>query len=41
MDYHDGRFANLMDVVSHYDRFKSLHLTDQEKNDLAEYLKSL
>jgi hypothetical protein len=28
-------------VVNHYDRFKSLHLTDQEKNDLIEYLKSL
>ena len=39
--YHDGRFASLMDVVNHYDSFKSLHLTDQEKNDLVEYLKSL
>jgi cytochrome c peroxidase len=39
--YHDGRFASLMDVVNHYDRFKSLHLTDQEKKDLVEYLKSL
>jgi hypothetical protein len=39
--YHDGRFASLMDVVNHYDSFKSLHLTDQEKRDLVEYLKSL
>jgi hypothetical protein len=39
--YHDGRFATLMDVVNHYDSFKSLHLTDQEKKDLVEYLKSL
>jgi hypothetical protein len=36
--YHDGRFANL---INHYDSFKSLHLTDQEKKDLVEYLKSL
>ena len=39
--YHDGRFASLMDVVNHYDSFKSLHLTDHEKKDLVEYLKSL
>jgi len=39
--YHDGRFATLLDVVNHYDTLKSLHLTDQEKNDLMEYLKSL
>ncbi len=39
--YHDGRFATLMDVVNHYDDFKSLHLTDQQKKDLVEYLKSL
>jgi hypothetical protein len=39
--YHDGRFATLMDVVNHYDSFKSLHLTDEEKKDLIEYLKSL
>ena len=39
--YHDGRFATLMDVVNHYDTFNSLHLTDQEKKDLVEYLKSL
>ena len=39
--YHDGRFATLPDVVNHYDIFKSLHLSDQEKHDLVEYLKSL
>jgi hypothetical protein len=39
--YHDGRFATLMDVVNHYDTVKSLHLTDQQKQDLVEYLKSL
>jgi hypothetical protein len=39
--YHDGRFASLRDVVEHYDRFFGLHLTDQEKLDLIEYLKSL
>ena len=39
--YHDGRFKTLMDVVTHYDKHLSLGLTDQEKNDLIEYLKSL
>jgi hypothetical protein len=39
--YHDGRFVTLLDVVNHYDSFKSLHLSDQDKNDLVEYLKSL
>lgn len=39
--YHDGRFASLLDVVNHYNNFKRLNLTDQEKNDLVEYLKSL
>ena len=39
--YHDGRFATLLDVVNHYNNFKQLKLTDQEKNDLVEYLKSL
>ncbi len=39
--YHDGRFATLMDVVNHYDTFKKLGLTEAEKNDLVEYLKSL
>lgn len=39
--YHDGRFATLMDVVNHYDSFKGLHLTQQQRQDLVEYLKSL
>jgi|SoiMethySBSTD1v2_1073268.scaffolds.fasta_scaffold07591_9 mono/diheme cytochrome c family protein len=39
--YHDGRFATLRDVVSHYDNFFGLGLSSQEKNDLVEFLKSL
>ena len=39
--YHDGRFKTLLDVVNHYNTCKSLGLTDQEKHDLVEYLKSL
>jgi hypothetical protein len=39
--YHDGRFATLLDVVNHYDTLFSLNLTDGEKSDLVEYLKSL
>jgi hypothetical protein len=39
--YHDGRFATLLDVVNHYNRFFGLGLMDGEKRDLAEYLKSL
>lgn len=39
--FHDGRFATLIDVVGHYDSTFSLELTDQEKTDLVEYLKSL
>ena len=39
--YHDGRFATLLDVVNHYNSFKRLGLTEQEKKDLVEYLKSL
>jgi len=39
--YHDGRFATLLDVVEHYNSFKRLDLSRQEKNDLVEYLKSL
>lgn len=39
--YHDGRFATLLEVVNHYDRFKRLNLSEQEKNDLVEFLKSL
>src|SRR5215216_2391386 len=39
--YHDGRFATLLDVVNHYDTLFGLDLTDAEKSDLVEYLKSL
>jgi len=39
--YHDGRFATLHEVVEHYDTFLKLGLTEQEKNELIEYLKSL
>ncbi len=39
--YHDGRFADLDSVVSHYDQTFGLNLTDGEKRDLIEYLKSL
>jgi hypothetical protein len=39
--YHDGRFASLRDVVDHYNTVKSLQLTEQETNDLIEYLLSL
>ena len=39
--YHDGRFATLLDVVNHYNNLGGLGLTDREKRDLVEYLKSL
>jgi len=39
--YHDGRFQTLLDVVNSYDARFNLRLTDQEKHDLVEYLKSL
>ena len=39
--YHDGRFATLTDVVDHYNDHLQLDLTDQEKRNLIEYLKSL
>jgi len=39
--YHDGRFATLLDVVNSYNSRFNLELTDQEKNDVVEYLKSL
>jgi hypothetical protein len=39
--YHDGRFKTLLDVVNHYDIQFNLDLTDGEKRDLVEYLKSL
>ncbi len=39
--YHDGRFATLGDVVNHYDGHFKLQLSDAQKSDLIEYLKSL
>jgi hypothetical protein len=39
--YHDGRFATLGEVIDHYDTLLKLELTDQEKKELVEYLKSL
>lgn len=39
--FHDGRFATLNDVVNHYNSCFNLGLTDQEKNDLIQYLLSL
>ncbi|HSS01584.1 MAG TPA: di-heme oxidoredictase family protein, partial [Kofleriaceae bacterium] len=39
--YHDGRFATLADVVAHYSTALGLALSDAERADLVEYLKSL
>ena len=39
--YHDGRFPTLLDVVNHYNDCKSLGLSDPEKADLVQFLKSL
>ena len=39
--YHDGRFATLRDVVEHYNSFLGPGLSEQQKADLVEYLKSL
>ncbi|HEV7902571.1 MAG TPA: hypothetical protein VGO96_01925 [Pyrinomonadaceae bacterium] len=39
--YHDGRFATLLDVVEHYNRHFTLRLSDPQKRDLVEFLKSL
>jgi CxxC motif-containing protein (DUF1111 family) len=39
--YHDGRFPTLSAVVDHYNGFLTLGLTDNEKRELIEYLKSL
>ena len=39
--YHDGRFATLNEVVEHYNGHFRLQLTNVEKADLVEYLKSL
>ena len=39
--FHDGSAATLVDVVEHYNRVRSLNLTDAQKRDLVEYLKTL
>ena len=39
--FHDGSAADLLAVVNHYNRLFELHLTDAQKSDLVEYLKSL
>ena len=39
--YHDGRFAELIDVVNHYNGFMTLGLSEDEKKQVVEYLKSL
>src|SRR5262249_34524540 len=39
--YHDGRFQSLLDVVDSYNSRFGLRLSDQEKTDLVEDLKSL
>ena len=39
--FHDGSAATLGDVVNRYDTFKGLGLTEQQKADLVEFLKSL
>jgi hypothetical protein len=39
--FHDGSAKTLMDVVDHYNRVRSLNLSDAQKRDLVEYLKSL
>jgi len=39
--FHDGSARTLADVVSHYNRLRSLKLTAQQQHDLVEYLKTL
>ena len=39
--FHDGSAASLTDVVEHYNRVRNLSLSDQQKRDLVEYLKTL
>jgi cytochrome c peroxidase len=39
--FHDGSAPDLLAVVNHYDQLFDLHLTDAQKADLVEYLKSL
>jgi hypothetical protein len=39
--YHDGRFPDLRAVVEHYNRAFGLNLSEQDKANLIEYLRSL
>jgi cytochrome c peroxidase len=39
--YHDGRFATLEAVVTHYDNHLKLKLSAAQRRDLIEYLKSI
>jgi hypothetical protein len=39
--FHDGSAANLLAVVNHYNSHLSLNLTEAQKADLVEFLKSL
>ena len=39
--YHDGRFADLAAVVSHYQGVLQVNLSPDQQHDLVEYLKSL
>lgn len=38
--YHDGRFQTLQQVIEHYNRTFNLRLTQQERSDLEQYLRS-
>jgi hypothetical protein len=39
--FHDGSAATLLDVVEHYNSVRRLRLTESEKLDLVEFLKSI
>jgi mono/diheme cytochrome c family protein len=39
--YHDGRFATYEDVIAHYETLLKLGLSEAEKADLIQFLKSL
>jgi len=39
--FHDGSAATLTDVVTHYNRVRTLGLTAEQQRELVEYLKSL
>jgi len=39
--FHNGSAATLMDAVNFYDTRFTLHLSEQDKNDLVAFLKTL